>query len=43
MGTECNHNCPYRRKAEGDLTLTEEEKAEMGVMWPPAKERRQPP
>lgn len=24
VGPKCNHRCPYKRKAEGDLTTKEE-------------------
>lgn len=48
VGPKCNHKCPYKREVERDLRhrngdghVTTE--AEIGGMWPRAKEHLEPP
>lgn len=45
MVPKCNHTCPYKREAEGELTHTGDNittEAEIRVMRPQAKESWQP-
>lgn len=45
VAPKCHYKSPQKREVEGDFTHTEEKnvvktKAEMGMMWPQAKERK---
>lgn len=47
VGPQSNHQCPYERATEGDLTHTEQksvrEQRQKQAVWPAAKECQEPP